>query len=193
MLNLRFTVVAGMILAAAAARFVPHPWNFTPVTAMALFGGAMFAQKRFAFLVPMLALLASDVLIGALGLYGSNYGIFYGPAQTFVYGAFLMIVGLGLWLRSRRRPLPIAAAALASSVIFYIVSNFPWWAFGNLYPKTLDGLVQCYAAALPFFGHSVLGDLAYTCVLFGGFALASSRLPALQAAEAIVATIDKTR
>ena len=176
MLNLRFTVLAGLVLAAAASRLIPHPYNFTPITAMALFGGAYFSHRRFAFVVPLCAMLLSDFVIGL------HRGI------PVVYGSFALIVCIGLWLRRRRTVLPVAGATLASSLLFYFVTNFAVWASGSLYPKTLTGLVACYVAAIPFFQNSLLGDAFYSTVLFGGFALAEHSFPAVRERYAMIHT-----
>jgi hypothetical protein len=164
----RSSVLVGMILAAAAARLAPHAPNFTPIAAIALFGGAHFADKRLAFGVPLAALLLSDLVLG-----------FYG-GMAVVYGSFALIVGLGFWLRSRRTIWPIAGAALASSLLFFLVTNFGMWAAGSLYPRTLSGLGVCYAAAIPFFRNTLAGDLFFSAVMFGGFALAEKRFPSLR-------------
>src|SRR5437899_383883 len=117
----RFLVLGGMILAAAASRLIPHPPNFSPITAMALLGGACFVEKRWAFVVPLAAMLVSDVLLG------------FHRLMPGVYGSFALIVCLGFWLRSRRAALPIACAALAGSLLFFIVTNFGVWALGSMY------------------------------------------------------------
>jgi hypothetical protein len=176
----RFAVLVGMILSAAAFRLIPHPPNFAPVGALALFGGACFPSKRVAFLVPLAAMLVSDVAIGLLsgdlsrGLHG---------LLPVVYGSFALIVCLGFWLRRRRTSVPIAGAALASSVIFFLLTNFAIWALGSSYPKTWDGLAACYLAAIPFFHNTLLGDAFYVTVLFGGLALAEKRWPSLRERE----------
>ncbi|HEY3027144.1 MAG TPA: DUF6580 family putative transport protein [Pyrinomonadaceae bacterium] len=164
----RFVVVACMILAAAASRLIPHPPNVASITAVALFGGAYISDKRLAFLVPMAALFISDLV---LGLYGH---------MEVVYGSFALVVCIGLLLRRRRTPLAIGGAALASSVLFFVITNFGVWAFGSLYPKTMAGLLACYVAAIPFFQNSLFGDAVYTVALFGGFALAAKWWPALR-------------
>jgi hypothetical protein len=134
---------------------------------MALLGGACFAERRWAFVVPLAALLASDVLLG------------FHRTVPVVYGSVALTVCLGFWLRTRRTALPIACATLAGSLLFFIVTNFGVWALETMYPKTIEGLLQCYVAAVPFFRNTVLGDAAYTLVLFGGLALAEKWLPAL--------------
>jgi hypothetical protein len=177
MYRLRFLVLVGMILAAAASRLIPHPPNFTPTGAMALFGGACFAQRRAAFVVPLAAMFLSDL---AIGLLSGNLSLGLHRLIPVVYGSFALIVCLGFWLRTRRTVGRIAVAALASSVLFFVLTNFGVWALGSWYPKTWEGLVACYAAAIPFFRNTLLGDAVYATVLFGGLALAEKGLPALR-------------
>jgi hypothetical protein len=157
-----------MVLAAAATRLIPHPWNLTSISAVALFGGACFQDRRLAFAVPLAALFLSDLV---LGLY---------TGLPVIYLSFAVIVALGLWLRPRRSPAVIASAALASSILFFGLTNFGVWAFDHLYPPTWSGLVACYVAALPFFRNSLAGDLLYTAALFGGFALLERRFASLR-------------
>lgn len=177
MYRLRFIVLAGMVLAAAASRLVPHPLNFAPIGAMALFGGACFADRRAAFGVPLAAMFLSDVLIALLN---SSYLLQSLALMPFIYGSFALIVTLGLWLRTRRTFLPIAATTLAASMIFFTVTNFGDWAFGPIYAKTWQGLVTCYTAAIPFFKNTLLGDAFYAAVLFGGLMLIEKLVPTLR-------------
>src|SRR5438270_2625742 len=164
----RLLVLVGMILAAAASRLIPHPPNVASITAVALFGGAYLSDKRLAFLVPVAALFLSDLV---LGLYSH---------MEVIYGSFILVVCVGLMLRRKRTPLRIAGAALSSSIIFFVITNFGVWAFGSLYPTTMAGLATCYVAAIPFFQNTLVGDALYTAVLFGGFALAERWIPALR-------------
>lgn len=180
MYKLRFWVVAGMILVAAASRLIPHPPNFTPIGAIALFGGACLANRRAAFLVPLAAMFLSDV---AIGLLSGNWALGLHRSLPVVYGSFIAIVGLGFWLRTRRRLLPIMGATLAASSLFFLLTNFGVWALGSLYPKTWEGLIACYVAAIPFFGNTLMGDAVYVTALFGGLALAEKRFLALRQPE----------
>jgi hypothetical protein len=180
MYKIRFVVLTGMILAAAASRLIPHPPNFSPIGALALFGGACFPSKRTAFLVPLAAMLVSDL---AIGLLRGDLSLGFHGLIPVVYGSFALIVCLGFWLRRRRNAMPIAGAALASSIIFFVLTNFGVWAFGSWYPKTWEGLVGCYVAAIPFFHNTLLGDAFYVSVLFGGLALAEKRWPVLRESE----------
>lgn len=178
--RIRFVVLVGMILAAAASRLIPHPPNFAPIGALALFGGACFTSKRVAFLVPLAAMLLSDLGIGVLS---GDLSLGLHALIPVVYGSFALIVCLGFWLRRRRNAVPIAGAALASSVTFFVLTNLGVWSLGSWYPKTWDGLVACYVAAIPFFHNTLLGDAVYVTVLFGGLALAEKGWPVLRERE----------
>ena len=142
-----------LIVSGAVLRVVPHPANFAPIGAMALFGGAVLPGV-WAFAVPLAALVLSDAVLG-----------FY-PGWVWVYGSFALIVLIGTALRRRRRVLRVAGAALASSVLFFVVTNFGEW-LGPLYPHTLAGLRADYLAAIPFFRNTALSDLVYTLAFFG--------------------------
>ena len=168
MLKPRVMLIVAMIAAAAASRLVPHPPNMTSIAAMALFGGATLTDKRLAFLVPLAALFASDLLLG------------FHNQMVAVYGSFALIVCLGLWLQQRRTALNIVGAAIASSLLFFVVVDFGIWLMGDMYPRTFAGLVACYTMALPFLRNQVAGDLLYTGVLFGGFALLERQFPVLK-------------
>lgn len=161
--RLRFSVLAGMILAAAASRLIPHPPNFTPIAAIALFGGAHFADKRAAFLVPLAGLLLSDFVLG------------FHTLIPVVYGAFALSVCLGFWVRDRPSALRVGGTAVFSAVLFFVLTNFGVWALGTLYPRTIIGLVECYVAAIPFFANTLLSNLFYSALLFGGMAMAERR------------------
>jgi len=158
-MNSRLITLSLIIFAVAMFRLLPHPPNVSPVAAMALFGGAYFSDRRVAYLVPMLALLLSDVL---LGLHDT---------MLYVYTGFALTVVIGFWLRKNMKISHIGLAAVGASVLFFIVTNFGVWLTSNLYPSSLDGLMQAYIAAIPFFQNSLLGNLAFTAILFGGFAV----------------------
>jgi hypothetical protein len=168
MITPRLFTLLSLILLATASRLIPHPPNMTSLTAVALFGGAYFSDKRLAFAVPLCALFLSDAVLG-----------FYRQME-FVYLGFALIVAIGILLRKNRRFIPILSATLAGSVLFFLLTNFGVWAFSALYAKTLTGLMFCYLAAIPFFRNMVVGDLFYAAVLFGGFRLLEWAVPALR-------------
>lgn len=148
-----FLVAVLLIVFAAVSRMIPHPPNFTPIAAMALFGG-VYLDRRYSILLPLAAMLVSDYFIG------------FHRTMPFVYGSFLLIGLLGLWLKNHKKVHWIVGASLTSSVLFFIVTNFGVWLMGG-YPPSFAGLVECYVAAIPFFRNTVLGDLFYVAVLFG--------------------------
>jgi len=173
----RGLALAGVLLAAAAIRFLPLPPNSAPVGAMALFGGAMLARWRAALALPLGAMLLSDLLMAWL---------FYGPAvfpgMPFVYAGFAFYVVLGRWMRRRRcrGPFGIGSAALAGSLGFFLITNFGVWLRGTLYPLSFEGLLACYTAGLPFYRNTVAADVIFSALFFGGLALAARYWPILR-------------
>ena len=166
----RLAAILSAIFVAAALRLVPHPPNFTPIGAMALFGGAYFGRRALAFAAPLGAMLLSDLILG------------FHSGMAYVYGSVVLIVLLGWAIEKRRTPWRVAGAAVASSALFFAVTNFGTWATGELYPRTLAGLEACFVAAIPFFQNTLAGDLVFAALLFGGFALLEYKLPALRQA-----------
>jgi hypothetical protein len=164
----RLLALLAAIVAAAAMRLVPHPPNFSPMAAMALFSGAYMPKRALSFIAPFGALLLSDVVLG-----------FY-AGMSFVYCSFALTLLIGWAIAARKTPLAIGAAAVASSLVFFVLTNFGMWAFSGFYPLTSTGLLACFAAAIPFFQNTLAGDLFYTALLFGGFALAERLLPMLR-------------
>jgi hypothetical protein len=165
----RLITLVSAILAAAALRLVPHPPNFTPIGAMALFGGAYIGRRVIAFAAPLTAMLLSDLVLG-----------FYRGFWV-QYLAVALVVAVGWLALQRISVLRVAAAAIASSLTFFLVTNLGVWALGGMYPLTARGLAACFAAAIPFFQNTLAGDLFYSGLLFGGFALIERAVPALRA------------
>ena len=157
-------VVLTMIFAGALMRLIPHWPNFTPIAAIALFGGTFLKRKDLAFLVPIVAMLLSDLIIG------------FHSTMLPVYLSFIAIVGFGLLLQRKLTVVNTLSASLAASVMFYLVTNFASWTSGLMpYPMNIAGLMQSYIAGLPFLFNGVLGDLFYTSVLFGAVYMVTSR------------------
>ena len=147
--------------------FMPHPWNFTPVAAALLYFGARGSRRQL--WVPFALLAVSDVI---LTKFVYSYPLTWD--QLVVWAWYAAILLLGTRLRENASWLRIGGAALASSVSFFILSNFAVWASGTMYPKTMSGLMTCYDAGLPFFRHTAAGDMLFTAVMFGLPALATS-------------------
>ena len=157
-MNIRISVIVSIILMLALYRVIPHPPNISPVAAMALFGGAYFTDRKLAFIIPLFALVVSDMIIGLH------------DTIPFVYGAFTVTVMAGIWLRDRLSVITVAGTAMATSLLFFIVTNFGAWLFNQgLYPMTSAGLLQSYIAGIPFYANTLIGDLFFTALLFGGF------------------------
>jgi len=183
-------VLTAMILLAAFSRLLPLPPNFAPIEAIALFGGACFARRGLAFLVPMAAMLLADLALGLLR--GESYLAYvsssaYLPSLLANYLSIAATVALAFGLRGRVNGARVLGYSLAGPVLFFLVSNFAVWLTAFLvpgYPACSTGLLPCYVAALPFFKTTVLSTLAYSALLFGGFALLRSRVPALRAQTA---------
>ncbi len=154
----------GLTFLGALARLAPHPPNFTPVGALSLFAGARLRDWQ-AYLVPLLMMAVTDPILAAM------YGFpAYSRITPFIYGSFLVNVWIGRWLRASENALRIGSAAVICSLQFFLVTNFAVWAAGRLYPQTWSGLAACYAAALPFLGRTLAGDLVYSAILFGAHA-----------------------
>lgn len=168
---LRTAVILTTVVLAAVVRIAPHPWNFTPVGAMALFSGAMLRDRRLAFTFPLLALFAGDVFVG------------FHKLMPMVYASFLLSVLIGRFLQNRRTLLRIAGATLIGSAQFFLVTNFAVWWLLNSFPKSAAGLAACYIAGIPLFWNTLAGDAFYAAFLFGGFALAERFIPALHAPD----------
>ena len=165
-MNTRLYVLSAFVAVAALSRLLPHPPNVTPIVAMALFGGAYFGSRKLAFLLPLIAMLLSDLLLAA-----TVYGTAALRSQPAVYLCIAATVGLGMLIRRRKSVGRVAGATLRASVLFYLVTNFSVWAFGWLYTKDWSGLLACYTAAIPFFRNSLAGDVCFVALLFGGFSL----------------------
>lgn len=162
----RTIFLLALAILAVVSRLIPHPMNFAPIAALALFGGAYF-DRRFAFALPLGVLLVSDAFIG-----------FY-DGIAWVYGSFFLVNLIGWGLRERKSVVATAGATLFGSVLFFAVTNFGVWLGGGFYTPDLTGLVNCYVAAIPFFRNSLAGDAFYVAILFGAAEFAARRVPAL--------------
>ena len=148
-------VATGLIVAVAATRFLPHPPNFSPVMAVALFGSAVFANRYLGISLAIAAMLVSDAF---LGLHST---------LPFVYTSMVLAALLGNMLRENRSVLKVAGVTLGGSVLFFVITNFGVFMMQDMYAKSLQGLAECYAMALPFFQNSLAGDALFSAVLFG--------------------------
>lgn len=174
--NKKILGVIAVILLVAASRLVKHPYNFTPITAMALFAG-FYLRKQWGIIFPLLGMLVSDYFIGFYD-WKLMAAVYVGIGAGFYIGWFL---------QNRIKWYSVILSALVASILFFIISNFSVWFFYEWYPHTLAGLMQCFALAIPFFKKSLAGDLIYTGVLFGAYQLAQkySERKVLKNSEAV--------
>lgn len=148
-----------LIAFAVLSRLLPHPANFAPITALALFGG-VYLPKKYAFVIPIFGMLISDYFIG-----------FYGISMILTYFSFFVSGLIGLWLKNHKSILNIFGSSLISSIIFFLITNQVFFYPHTFYTKDLAGLLNSYYMGIPFFKNTLLGDLFYIGVLFGLYEL----------------------
>jgi hypothetical protein len=180
--NTRNAVLVLMIVAAGAFRLVSYKYpyilsNFTPVGAMALFGGAYFTDKWKAYLVPLLTLFVSDVLLNHL--YTSKW-VLWDNSSIMVYICFAIIVFVGSLIK-KARFVNVFLASLVAVVLHWLLTDIPF--VGTLYPHTFPGYMQSLVAAIPFEKNMLFGDIVFCAILFGGFEFAKSKYTTLRASQ----------
>jgi hypothetical protein len=154
--NKELFFVAGIIAFACIFRLIPHPVNFAPITALALFGGA-YLDKKYALIIPLLAMFVSDIFLG------------FHSDMIFVYGSFLLIGLLGIRLKSHRNFKNILLTTIFSSILFFVITNVGVWLMTDLYQKNVQGLLESFILAIPFFKNTIMGDLLFTSAFFAVF------------------------
>ncbi|MCU0679255.1 MAG: hypothetical protein MUC28_02290 [Planctomycetes bacterium] len=175
-------IIIAIILIAigVAGRLAPHPWNFAPVAAVALFAG-VYLGGRYALLVPAISMLIGDLFIG----------FYEWPLMLTVYLSYPLIGGMGVAIRRYKSAETVLAGSLVGSVIFFLLTNWAVWQFSPWYAQTWEGLLSCYTLALPFFRHTVLGDLFYAGALFGIYELVSYSLRAANKKVELIKVMEK--
>jgi hypothetical protein len=167
----RFSTIAGLIILAIITRFLPHPMNFTPIAAIALFGGAYFSNRWLAFVAPLAIMFLSDLLLQIFTGNGFHSGMYL------VYGSFALVTLLGIMMQNKISPLRVLTSSIGGTLLFYFITNFAFFypesaiaqpELGN-YPHNLTGIMASYAAGLPFLKNALVGDIFYSSLLFGGF------------------------
>ena len=166
---MKFRLALALTCLAAITRLLPHPDNFTPIGAMALFGAAYFSHQAQMLVVPFLALFVSDLVLNNV-IYSQYYTGFTFITSWWIYLAFALVMLTGWALLSQKvTPARLLFASLTASLLFFIVTNFSTWLGSGMYPRTPAGLTACFAAGLPFLRNTVLGDLFFSGVMFGAY------------------------
>lgn len=163
--NKRIFILGAIIIGAALTRLIPHPMNFAPLGAMALFGSAYLSKNSIGLVATMMAWFISDLVLNNFVYAASGFTLFT-EGSVFIYGSIVLIYLLGKGLLKEVTLPRMLGGSLGASVIFFLLSNFGVWMSGYGYPMTAEGLVACYVAAVPFFQNTLFGDLFYAAVLF---------------------------
>ena len=146
-----FLFISGIL---ALGRLIPHPPNFTPILATAIYTPYIINDKWIAMLIPLSAMFIADIIIG------------FHPYMLWVYGAIGISTLLSYWsMRFNKKYIQLAIMTLVSSILFFVITNFAVWAIWDYYPKTFDGLIICYTMAIPFFQNTLLGTIIYTALI----------------------------
>ena len=183
-ISLKTITLVGLIILAAFSRVIPHMPNFSPLGAIGVFGVAHFSKKWLGVLIPITATWLSDLFINNViyAKYTTSFVWFY-DGFYWQYGSYILIAIVAIFIVKKVNVQNVFAGALASSAIFFLVSNFGVWISSTSYPQTFSGLMSCYTAGIPFINGTILGDLFYCSVLFGGYAFAQYKVPALAVAK----------
>lgn len=177
-LNLRFGVISAIVMVAALSRLAMTELpNVSPLGAMALFGGAYFSKRYLAVLIPLLALWVSDVVLNNT-IYAAYFEGFSWFGTPVVYLSIFVIALMGTKLLKKIKVKNLLIASLLTSLVFFLITNLgSWWAL-PMYTKDITGVIAAYTAGLPFFLSTILSNLFFTAVLFGGYELVKQRVPA---------------
>jgi len=167
-----------LVIFAVSSRFLPHPPNFAAVGAVALFSG-VYLTKKHALWLPLFVMAVSDIFIGFHNL------IF------FTWGSFVLIGVVGLWLRSRKNIQNVVFATLTGSLLFFFITNSAVWVFTPMYGKNIQGLLECFVMALPFFRNTLAGDIFFVGVLFGAYEGVKYLLPKIKENTVIINFFNK--
>lgn len=165
----KWGLLVGVVLVAAASRLLPHPFNFAPLGAMALFGSAYLHQRGLGLLLTMAAWWLSDLVLNNVVYPQQADFVLFTDSAFFIYISIAAIYFMGRFLLSSISAGRVVAGSLVASVLFFVLSNLGVWFQNTLYPLTAAGFVECYAQALPFFPNTIAGDLVYSAALFAAY------------------------
>lgn len=176
-------IILAIIVSAVVMRLVPHIPNFAPLAAGAMFAAA-FLPKKYILIVPLVAAIVSDYLLLYISPFADPVFNFsqvqplsalFNGTTAYVWGSFMLCGLLGLFLRKKQNPLRVVSVSMASSIQFFLITNFGVWAAGA-YSRDFSGLIASYAAGLPFLRWTMLGDLFYAVCFFGIYAFVAKQV-----------------
>lgn len=150
-------IITAIVFIAAFSRILPHAPNFSIIGALALFSGAFFQNKYLRYVVPLTAMILSDIVIG------------FHSTMPFVYGSFILISFLGKYLSKELKVMRMVRFSILASLLFFMITNCGVWLTSTMYTKDLSGLMMSYYMGIPFFRNTLLSDLVYSFTLFYGF------------------------
>ncbi|MCK5012650.1 MAG: hypothetical protein KAS66_02435 [Candidatus Omnitrophica bacterium] len=156
-------LAACLLIVGIFSRLIVHSWNFTPVIALALFGG-VYLKKKQAIILPLILFAVTDLILG------------FHQVMFFTWGSIIVIAAMGLWVQKNKSLTTVLGGGLVSAVLFFIVTNFGVWLVSGMYPLTLAGLSECFVLAVPFFRGTLLGTFVYGAVLFGMYEIIAVRI-----------------
>ena len=166
-MNTKVLLIASIIFLVSLTRLVPHLPNFTPILALAIFGGAYLSNRIIALSLPILAMFLSDLIIG-----------FHSQIYA-VYVTIIVLSLLGNMIKTKNIK-NLAITGFAGSLIFFVITNFSVWLSGGLYPLTINGLLECYIMAIPFFHNTLISTLLFLGILFFGYTFAEKKYQVLK-------------
>jgi len=172
--SIPFILIIGFIALAVLSRLIPHPGNFTPLAAIALFGAAYFKNKKWALIVPVLAWWLSDLLLN-ITIYSSYETSLLASYQLWSFLSIALIVVAGYFMLRKISIKNVVGSGFVAAVIFFLISNFGVWLSGTMYPMNVGGLFSCYVAGIPFFHWSLLGNIFYLGMMVGVYEWVSAR------------------
>ena len=166
-MNIKVILICAIIFLVSLTRIFPHPPNFTPILALAIFGGAYLPNRITAISLPIISMFISDLIIG-----------FHSQIFT-VYATIILLSILGHLMKTKNFK-NFAITGFTGSLIFFIITNFSVWLGGSLYPLTIDGIIQCYIMAIPFFHNTLISTMLFLTILFFGYTFAEKKISNLK-------------
>lgn len=178
----RIAFLAMIVLITTCIRFLPFalvlPYNFSPVTAIALFSGLYFTNRWQSFIIPLVCIWVSDLFINYL--YTHQFQPFY-TGFYWQYGTYALIVLIGIIFSQNIKLSNLILGSLSASILFFMITNFGTWFTFDMYPKTTAGLAMCYVAGIPFFKYTILSDFLFTAALFAIVQVVNKKYPVVVA------------